>query len=158
MKKSTSTKRALTLSVVSLLVCAAVFIGSTFAWFTDSASVNVSSIRSGKLDIGLEMSNDGVTWTDAETNGQALEFVKADGAPANEAILWEPGCTYKLPQLRVVNKGNLALKYRIVITGINGSAKLNEAIEWTINGIDMNSDLHLAAGVKSDVLTISGHM
>ena len=158
MNKSTNTKRALTMSVVSLLVCVAVFIGSTFAWFTDSASVNVSSIRSGKLDIGLEMSEDGVTWTDAETKGQVLEFVKDDGAAANEAILWEPGCTYKLPQLRVVNKGNLALKYRIVITGINGSAKLNEAIEWTINGLDINSDLHLAAGVKSDVLTISGHM
>ena len=83
MKKSTSTKRALTMSVVSFLVCVAVFIGSTFAWFTDSASVNVSSIRSGKLDIGLEMSEDGVTWTDAATKGQVLEFVKDDGAAAN---------------------------------------------------------------------------
>ena len=90
MNKSTNTKRALTMSVVSLLVCVAVFIGSTFAWFTDSASVNVSSIRSGKLDIGLEMSEDGVTWTDAETKGQVLEFVKDDGAAANEAILCEP--------------------------------------------------------------------
>ncbi len=39
------------------------------------------------------------------------------------AILWEPGCTYELPELRVVNKGNLALKYKVAITGINGSAK-----------------------------------
>lgn len=59
-----------------------------------------------------------------------------------------PGCTYELPQLRVINKGNLALKYRIVITGINGSAKLNEAIKWTINGLDINSDLHLTSGAK----------
>ncbi len=159
MKKSTNTKRALTLSVVSLLVCVAMFIGSTFAWFTDSASVGVGGIQSGKLDVGLEMSEDGgATWTDAEAKGQALEFIKAEGALANEAILWEPGCTYELPQLRVINKGNLALKYRIVITGINGSAKLNEAIEWTINGLDINSDLHLTSGAKSEALTISGHM
>ena len=135
------------------------FIGSTFAWFTDSASVGVGSIQSGKLDVGLEMSEDGgATWTDAEAKGQALEFIKAEGALANEAILWEPGCTYELPQLRVINKGNLALKYRIVITGINGSAKLNEAIKWTINGLDINSDLHLTSGAKSEALTISGHM
>lgn len=43
---------------------------------------------------------------------------------------WEPGCTYKLPILKIVNKGNLALKYKIAISGIKGDAKLNDAIEW----------------------------
>ena len=59
--------------------------------------------------------------------------------PADEKVLWEPGCTYELPKLRVVNKGNLALKYTIEITGINGDAKLNEVIDWTINGITLDN-------------------
>ena len=50
MTKSTNTKRALLLSVLSLFCCVAMFIGSTFAWFTDSATASVSSITSGKLE------------------------------------------------------------------------------------------------------------
>ena len=55
----------------------------------------------------------------------------------------------------------VALKYKIVITGIQGDAKLNEAIEWTITNTStttaLDADHHLAAG-DSDTLTISGHM
>ena len=78
-------------------------------------------------------------------------------AAEGEAVLWEPGCTYELPELRVVNKGNLALKYKVAITGINGSAKLNEAIEWTIGDVAMGAEQHLAAG-ESNAFTIKGHM
>ncbi len=85
---------------------------------------------------------------------KTLDFVKA---AAGEQVLWEPGCTYELPQLRVVNKGNLALKYKIQITGINGSAKLNEAIEGTIGDVAMGAEQHLAAG-ESNAFTIKGHM
>ena len=102
----------------------------------------------------LEMQNADGKWVPAE--GKTLDFVKAAGAE-NEAILWEPGCTYTLPELRVVNNGNLALKYKVIITGINGSAKLNEAIEWTIGDVAMGTEQHLAAG-ESNAFTIKGHM
>ena len=100
------------------------------------------------------MQNADGKWVPAE--GKTLDFVKAAGAE-NEAILWEPGCTYTLPELRVVNNGNLALKYKVTITGINGSAKLNEAIEWTIGDVAMGAEQHLAAG-ESNAFTIKGHM
>ena len=93
-------------------------------------------------------------WVSAE--GKTLDFVKAADAKG-EAILWEPGCTYTLPELRVVNNGNLALKYKVTITGINGSAKLNEAIEWTIGDVAMGAEQHLKAG-ESNEFTIKGHM
>ena len=102
----------------------------------------------------LEMQNADGKWVPAE--GKTLDFVKAAGAE-NEAILWEPGCTYTLPELRVVNNGNLALKYKVTITGINGSAKLNEAIEWTIGDVAMGAEQHLKAG-ESNEFTIKGHM
>ncbi len=123
-----NTKKALLMSTLSMLLCLSMLIGSTFAWFTDSASTAVNKIQSGTLDVVLEVSYDGgTTWQDAE--GQTLQFKTADGRKDN--ILWEPGCTYELPLLRVRNEGNLWLKYQLAITGIDGDAKLNDAIEWT---------------------------
>ena len=156
MTKQKSTKRALLMSALALLMCVSMLIGSTFAWFTDTASTAVNKIQSGKLDVVLEMSTDGTNWESAE--GKTLTFKTKDNRAADQ-ILWEPGCTYELPQLRVVNKGNLALKYKIQITGIQGDAKLNEVIDWTINDADINlTEGHLTAGQQGAAFTIKGHM
>ena len=149
-----STKRALLGSVMAMVLCLAMLVGATFAWFTDTASTGVNKIQAGKLDVALEMQNADGKWVSAE--GKTLDFVKAADAK-DEAILWEPGCTYELPALRIRNNGNLALKYKVAITGINGSAKLNEAIEWTIGDVAMGAEQHLAAG-ESNAFTIKGHM
>ncbi len=104
--------------------------------------------------MGLQY-NDNGTWKDATTT--TLDFKKAAGAE-NEEILWEPGCKYKLPEIRVVNKGNLALKYTLKVTGIEGDAKLNEVIDWTTGGVDISEEKHLTAGQTSDPMTIQGNM
>ena len=156
MNNKKTTKRALLSSVMAIVLCLAMLIGATFAWFTDSASTAVNKIQAGKLDVALEMSTDGTNWETAE--GKTLTFKTADNRAADQ-ILWEPGCTYELPQLRVVNKGNLALKYKIQITGIQGDAKLNEVIDWTINDAPINlTDEHLSAGQTGAAFTIKGHM
>ena len=147
-----STKRALLGSVMAMVLCLAMLVGATFAWFTDTASTGVNKIQAGNLDVALEMQNADGKWVSAE--GKTLDFVKA---AAGEQVLWEPGCTYTLPELRVVNNGNLALKYKVIITGINGSAKLNTVIEWTIGDVAMGTEQHLAAG-ESNAFTIKGHM
>ena len=149
-----STKRALLGSVMAMVLCLAMLVGATFAWFTDTASTGVNKIQAGNLDVVLEMQNADGKWVSAE--GKTLDFVKAADAK-DEAILWEPGCTYTLPELRVVNNGNLALKYKVAITGINGSAKLNTVIDWTIGDVAMGAEQHLAAG-ESNAFTIKGHM
>ncbi len=173
-----NTKKALLLSCLTLLLCLSMLVGSTFAWFTDSASTSVNSITSGTLDVVLEMW-DGKNWVNAE--GGNLDFIKADGS---KEILWEPGCTYVLPKLRIRNNGNLALKFDVAITGIAGDAKLNEVIDWTYSytsdmavGADPNDKTEvtiykhgnghpLLPADKADhvnninyaYLTISGHM
>ena len=149
-----STKRALLGSVMAMVLCLAMLVGATFAWFTDTASTGVNKIQAGKLDVALEMKDAAGQWVSAE--GKTLNWVKA---AAGEQVLWEPGCTYTLPELRVVNNGNLALKYKIQITGIQGDAKLNEVIDWTINdaAIDLTEG-HLTAGQQGDAFTIKGHM
>ncbi len=154
-----STKRALLASAVSLLLCISMLVGSTLAWFTDSATAGVNDIVSGKLDVTLMMKDKDGEWVDAE--GQTLDFIKDKNAPADEPILWEPGCAYQLPEIKVVNGGNLALKYEIAITGINGDAKLNEVIDWYVNDTPMSDYTfsgNLAAEAETEVMTIKGCM
>ena len=161
MNNRKATKRALLTSVMALVMCVVMLVGTTFAWFTDTARTSVNKIEAGKLDVVLEMEDSTSTtgWKDAE--GETLSFLQkqADGTVTQNAnILWEPGCTYELPKLRVINNGNLALKYTIEITGINGDAKLNDAIEWTIDGITLdNTFTSLAVGANKE-FTIKGHM
>ena len=154
MNESTKTKKALRGSLLALFLCIVLLIGTTFAWFTDTASTGVNKIQSGTLKVGLEYKV-GDQWQDA--TGQTLTFKTADNRAADK-ILWEPGCTYELPALRVVNKGNLALKYKIKINGIQGDEKLNEVIDWTISDTALDADHKLAAKATSDELVIKGHM
>ena len=147
-----STKRALLGSVMAMVLCLATLVGATFAWFTDTASTGVNKIQAGNLDVQLVDENGN------SLEGKTLEFKKAANAAEGEAVLWEPGCTYELPAVYVKNNGNLALKYKVAITGINGSAKLNEVIDWTINDADLSADHSLSAGATSEALTIKGHM
>ena len=155
MSNTKLTKHALIVSIMAMLLCVAMLAGTTFAWFTDTASTAVNKIQSGNLDVALEMQNSDGSWASAE--GKTLTFKTADNRAADR-ILWEPGCTYELPKLRVVNNGNLALKYKIQITGIQGNAKLNEVIDWTIDGVTLgNTFTSLAVGANKE-FTIKGHM
>ena len=128
MNNRKATKRALLTSVMALVMCVVMLVGTTFAWFTDTATANVNTIKAGNLKVQLQVKEND-QWVDAK--GKTLQFVKAaDGK--DQKVLWEPGATYQLPELRVVNAGDLNLKYKIVINGIGGSAKLNEVIDWTM--------------------------
>ncbi len=168
--KNFSSKRALLLSLLSMVICVSMLIGSTFAWFTDSATANVNTIQAGNLEVDLQVKNANGEWVSAENT--TLDFVKAEGAPSGEKTLWEPGCTYQLPELRIVNKGNLALKYQLVITGATGDTMLLDVIKFTATvtpeegkvvtsdnayGETVVSDGELLAG-KYATLNISAHM
>ena len=102
MNESTKTKKALRGSLLALFLCIVLLIGTTFAWFTDTASTGVNKIQAGNLDVELEYSTDCATWKTANENTQMF----ADN------VLWEPGHT-EVVYLRVKNAGNLALKYNI---------------------------------------------
>ena len=140
-------------------MCVSMLVGTTFAWFTDTASTGVNKIQAGTLDVQL-LDEQGNT-----LEGQTLSWKKAAGHE-NEAVLWEPGCTYNLQSFKIKNNGNLALKYKIVISGIVGDAKLLEAIDFTVTGVDgvktanaLNGfEGKLAASSMTDAITISGHM
>ena len=168
--EKTKTKKALFMSVLSMVLCIAMLIGMTFAWFTDTASTGVNKIQAGNLQVGLQYKDAEGKWQNAE--GQTLEFVKAKGAE-NETVFWEPGCRYKLPELRVVNNGNLAFKYKILISGAKDATpendkddlKLLDVIDWTytVDGTtyDLGTEKHMAVGTNEniyDILTVEGKM
>ena len=132
--KKFSSKRALLLSVISMVICVSMLIGSTFAWFTDSATANVNTIKSGNLDVELVDAN-------GEKITEALKWVKSAEAPEGEKILWEPGCTYNLESFKIKNAGDLALKYKVVISGLTGDATLLNAINFTVKKGDTEVSL-----------------
>ena len=170
-----NTKRALLTSALAIVACVAMLIGSTFAWFTDTASTGVNKIQAGNLNVELQMKKADGSWEKAE--GKTLDFVKAE-RHGNEEVLWEPGVRYALPELRIVNKGNLALKYRVVIAGAKDATpdngiddlKLLDVIDWTYSvsgkgGEDvasLDTERHLAAKTGAedvyDTLKIMGTM
>ena len=138
MTSSKSTKRALVSSALAILACVAMLIGTTFAWFTDTASTGVNKIVSGKLDVVLEM-NIGGEWVDA--NGKTLPFLVAGEIPAEGTeILWEPGCTYRVPELRIRNNGNLSLQAYVYVSGFKASGEsdvdLRDVIDWKMSTFD----------------------
>ena len=96
----TKTKKALLMSVLSMALCVAMLVGMTFAWFTDTASTGVNKIQAGNLDVKLMYSTDMQTWEEATEQTKLFD----------DNALWEPGYT-QVVYLKVVNKGNLALKY-----------------------------------------------
>ena len=116
MKKQKSTKRALLMSALSLLLCLSMLVGTTFAWFTDSVTSGNNIIQSGNLDIKLEYLKDG-EWVDVAGKSDILTNT-----------LWEPGVT-EVAYLRVANAGSLALKYQLGINIISEIAGVNAAGE-----------------------------
>ena len=158
MSKQNVTKKALVLSLLSMLLCVSMLIGSTFAWFTDTATTGVNTITTGELGVALFMrNNESEEWVNAE--GETLNFLRADAEGklvADADVLWEPGATFKLPELKIVNNGNLALKYKVVISGATGDTELLDVIQFraTVNGV--TEDIALGGTIYSGEMTTEG--
>ena len=169
MSNRKQTKRALLTSIMALVMCVVMLVGTTFAWFTDTASTNVNKIEAGKLDVQLldKGGND--------LEGKTLNWVKAEGGK-NQQVLWEPGCSYDLESFKIKNNGNLKLKYKVLINGLTGNAELLNAIDFTVavadpaltpkdgtSTVSTVADLNsfegtLDAGVETGLITITGKM
>ena len=109
-----ATKRALLTSVMALVMCVVMLVGTTFAWFTDTASTGVNKIQAGNLDIEVEYTLDGETWNDLD---RATDIFQKG--------LWEPGHT-EVVALKFKNNGNLALKYSINMNIVDETAGINK--------------------------------
>lgn len=133
MTKQKSTKRSLLLSALSLLMCLSLFVGSTFAWFTDSVVSGENKIVAGNLDIELEYYDENDEWT------------TVDGATnLFDETLWEPGHT-DVVYLRLKNVGSLALKYKLSLSVASETPGIN------VYGDEFLLSDYIRMGVVEDV-------
>ena len=130
MTSKKNTKRALISSILVILMCVTMLIGATFAWFTDTASTAVNKIQAGNLDVKLMYSTDMVNWKEATDQTKLFD----------DNALWEPGYT-QVVYLKVVNAGNLALKYE---TGFSKNYTSNRG--KNVNGDWYRVDNYLKIG------------
>ena len=91
-----TTKKALLGSLLALVLCFAMLVGTTFAWFTDSEYITGNKIQAGTLDIELEKQVPLFTF---------------------DKNLWEPGYS-EFAADTLKNIGNLALKYTFSIENL----------------------------------------
>ena len=129
--KMKNTKRSMLLSALSLLLCVSMFVGTTYAWFTDGFHNSVNKIVSGNLDVELYH----MSYSDA---AEASDWSVGFGIPQNvtgnkvapdtklflnedgEEMLWEPGAA-SVENFRIKNEGSLALKYQFTIATSNAT-------------------------------------
>lgn len=129
-----TTRRALWTSLLSVLLCLSMLIGTTFAWFTDSVSSGMNQIIAGNLDIDLEYSTNMSSWNPVEG---AANMFKQD-------TLWEPGHT-EVVYLRLSNKGSLDLKF-----------KFSMNFEDVVKGQTENGDeIALSKFLKYDIIEVT---
>ncbi len=144
------TRKSLLLSVVSLVLCFTMLMGTTFAWFTDTATVSVSKIVAGNLDVEL--------WAGNVANGAVVadsyKNVGDDGTSTiwND-IKWEPGYTsYKV--ITIKNVGNLAFEYAMDIIAGDGVVANAETGERLSDVIDV-SVAYLGTSNDDSIKTIA---
>ena len=143
MNNKRATKRALLTSVMALVMCVVMLVGTTFAWFTNTASTGVNKIVSGNLKVDIIGEN-------SDSHVEKLNFKKAatTDAEAGAEILWEPGCRYLTEGFRIANKGNLALKWKAQVN--TGTTAANEGNFDLLDVIDFYLVTKAADGTETE--------
>ncbi len=163
MTSNKTTKKALFASAMSLLLCVAMLIGSTFAWFTDSASSKGNKIMAGNLDVDLLLW-DGDSYEDIGDSEEPIfgSYNSDKAQNVNIDTLWEPGKT-QVAYLKIKNNGNLALKYQVALNTVNPAdgKNLYEVMQYQIvpdaaNGEDVQWDGNSALKAKLGTEIVSG--
>ena len=117
--KKDSVKRGITLSLLSILLCILLLIGTTFAWFTDSVTSSGNRIQAGTLKVDLEL-------LDFESG--LWKSIKNDKTPLFCSEQWEPGYT-EVKLLRIENEGSLSLSWVAKFNASKSLSKLADAID-----------------------------
>ena len=141
----TNNKKALLSSAFALVVSVAMLIGTTFAWFTDTASTAVNKIQAGNLDITVEYAKEKMN-DDGTLAGELTGWAPIDNATNvfDPNALWEPGRT-EYVVFRITNNGNLALKYKLSLETLAQKPGINKA------GKEFYLADYLCASAKVDV-------
>ncbi len=145
MNKSGSCKRVLLMSLLSLVMCCAMLVGSTFAWFTDSVTSGTNKIVAGNLDVALYHDVDGA---ETEVTGDTVLFAKN---AAGETFNWEPGAV-AYETFTVKNVGSLALKYKLALKDVAKNFVVESGVTTGRSLVDV-----IKVAVTTDEITDRDH-
>ncbi len=144
MKKQNSTKKALICSVLALVLCCSMLVGTTFAWFTDSVTSKGNIIQTGSLDVEMFWTNANV---DVPAKGDDAWIDASAGAMFNNT-LWEPGYV-EAKHIMVANEGTLAFNYKLRIVANGVVSKLADVIDVYVVGTEKDSDGNMIDATKA---------
>ena len=143
-----TTRRSIGTSIIALLLCFAMLLGTTFAWFTDLVVSGNNIVQSGSLDVEMY-------WSDKLLAADSNEWQNADGVPIFTYDKWEPGYT-EVKYVKVKNAGNLALQWRLNIEAEGEVTELADVIDvYYVNPVSSTVTTlegKTSAGVLSDVI------
>lgn len=137
MTNTKSTKRALVASVMALFLCFTMLLGTTYAWFTDSATSGVNKIVAGNMDIGVYWATPADV-VDGDIPAESWKPLSNDESVFDPNALWEPGYTEAV-FFKFVNEGSLALQYQLKID------ILKETLGMTKDGADIQLSNYIQA-------------
>ena len=133
MTNKKSTKRALLASLLAMLLCVTMLVGTTFAWFTDSVTSSGNIIKSGTLDVELYLGDGTGKYVEITGSSDPVFGTKNGLAQnVNDDTLWEPGKT-QVAYFKIVNAGSLDFKYQVALTVSDpDGAKMYEVMQYAI--------------------------
>ena len=152
MTKTKVTKKALASSLLALMLCVSMLLGTTYAWFTDSVVSGGNIIKSGTLDVEMWYA-DGTKAVPTEYEGEGAWTDASTGAIFNYD-LWEPGYT-EVRHIQIKNVGTLALKYKVQIVANGTVSDLADVIDVYYMDPAEKIDDRAALATKTPMGTLS---
>ena len=157
MTNAKSTKRALLTSVVALILCFTMLLGTTFAWFTDSVTSSGNIIKSGNLDVGMYWADGGESVPAVAIPVADENWINAANGPMFTYKKWEPGYV-EAKHILITNEGSLAFNYELRIITNEVISELADVIDvyyfetaTDLERADVATGVHL--GTLSDIMS-----
>lgn len=113
-----------------IFLSCALFVGTTFAWFTDNSSGATAQIMGGTLSVKLVIE-------DTDTTRSSLDnIIMTRTTPSNSADnVWNPRDTFETPPMHVENTGDLPIEYKLIVIPATG---LENAVTFKIEYAETN--------------------
>ena len=113
-----STKKTFLTSLMALLLCIVMLMGTTFAWFTDVVTSTGNIIQAGNLDAEMYYSE----------SLENPDWKNADGPAVFNYENWEPGYT-AVRYIKIKNAGNFNFKFQLSLDANGVVSKLGDVID-----------------------------
>lgn len=158
-------KVMLFLSCVSILVCACIFVGVTYALFSDKVEVK-NHLQAADFDVELWRRN--FVYTELDDDGRLVRRTVTEDKnftdPTPVGIFGEaiddlkvlPG-SYFEAELEVVNNGDVAFDYGVTLELVGASNELAEQIRVTVTYADSSTVQFLLSDCEDDDPSVAGN-